>query len=91
MANHKSALKRIRQTAKRRIANRTFRTRARTLVKKARTTIKSSGAAPTSVEAVREAVRDLDKAASRGIIHARNAARRKSRLMKLLAAQNASK
>lgn len=91
MANHKSALKRICQTAKRRIENRTFRNRARTFVKKARTTIKASGSAAPSVEAVREAVRDLDKAASRGVIHPRNAARRKSRLMKLLAAQAASK
>jgi small subunit ribosomal protein S20 len=86
MANSKSALKRIRQTAKRRIENRTFRNRARTLVKKAKTAVKAEGGAETSVEAVREAVRDLDKAASRGVIHPRNAARRKSRLMKLLAA-----
>lgn len=89
MANHKSALKRIRQTAKRRIENRTFRNRARTLVKQAKTTVKTDGAAATSVEAVRVAIRDLDKAASRGVIHARNAARRKSRLMKQLTAATA--
>lgn len=89
MANHKSALKRIRQNAKRRIENRTFRNRARTLIKKARTAVKAEGSAQTSVEAVREAVRDLDKAASRGVIHPRNAARRKSRLMKLLVAADA--
>ena len=39
MANHKSALKRIRQSEKRRLYNRAFRNRARTLVKQARTTI----------------------------------------------------
>ena len=82
MANHKSALKRIRQTAKRRIENRNYRNRARTLVKKARAAIKTSGSDTPSVEAVREAVRDLDKAASRGVLHPRNAARRKSRLAK---------
>ena len=81
MANHKSALKRIRQTEKRRIANRTIRNRARTFVKKAKTAINEA-----AVEAVRQAVRDLDKAASSGIIHPRNAARRKSRLMSQLAA-----
>ena len=86
MANHKSALKRIRQTEKRRIANRTIRNRARTFVKKAKTAIKADAGNEAAVEAVRQAVRDLDKAASSGIIHARNAARRKSRLMSQLAA-----
>jgi small subunit ribosomal protein S20 len=83
MANHKSALKRIRQNEKRRIHNRTFRNRARTLVKKARKSIETS--AENAVEATREAIRDLDKAAARGVIHPRNAARRKSRLMHRLA------
>lgn len=84
MANHKSALKRIRQNAKRREYNRSFRNRARTFVKRARVSIRT-GNADTATTAVRDAIRDLDKAASRGIIHPRNAARRKSRLMKQLA------
>ncbi len=83
MANHKSALKRIRQTAKRREYNRAFRSRARTFVKKARTAIED-GNATSAAEAARLAIQDLDKAASKGIIHKRNAARRKSRLMKQL-------
>ena len=85
MANHKSALKRIRQNEKRRIHNRTYRNRVRTLVKKARSTISSSNV-DDATETTRKAIRDLDMAASRGIIHPRNAARRKSRLMKALAA-----
>lgn len=85
MANHKSALKRIRQNQKRREYNRGFRNRARTFVKRARVVVKT-GDADKATLAVREAVQDLDKAASRGIIHPRNAARRKSRLMKQLAA-----
>lgn len=84
MANHKSALKRIRQNEKRRIYNRTYRTRARTLVKKARIAI-TGGDVTSAMEATRQAVRDLDKAVSRGVIHKNNAARRKSRLMKRLA------
>jgi small subunit ribosomal protein S20 len=83
MANHKSALKRIRQNAKRREFNRTFRNRARTFVKKARTAIEDGNIQPAE-EATRAAIQDLDKAASKGIIHKRNAARRKSRLMKQL-------
>ncbi len=84
MANHQSAIKRIRQNEKRREHNRVYRNRARTFVKKARVAIES-GDVVVAKEATQLAVRDLDKAASRGIIHPKNAARRKSRLMKQLA------
>ena len=84
MANHKSAIKRIRQNEKRRLHNRTFRNRARTLVKQARDAIES-GDVEAAREATRRAARDLDKLASRGVVHKRNAARRKSRLMQQLA------
>lgn len=81
MANHKSAIKRIRQTEKRRLHNRIFRSRARTFVKKARKAIGGSNL-EAAREATRLAVRDLDMAVSKGVLHHRNAARRKSRLMK---------
>lgn len=84
MATHKSALKRIRQNEKRRLHNRSYRNRARTLVKQAREAIER-GDGDEAREATRMAARDLDTLASRGIIHSRNAARRKSRLMKQLA------
>jgi small subunit ribosomal protein S20 len=84
MANHKSAIKRIRQNAKRRTYNRVFRSRARTYVKKARTIIDAGKSNEDAVLAVKAAVRELDMTASKGIIHKRNAARRKSRLMKRL-------
>jgi small subunit ribosomal protein S20 len=89
MANHKSALKRYRQSEKRRTHNRVFRNRVRTLVKKARATIQAADDLGAAREAARTAIRDLDMAASRGTIHPRNAARRKSRLMKQLAALEA--
>jgi small subunit ribosomal protein S20 len=88
LANHKSALKRIRQNEKRRLYNRAYRNRARTFVKKARVSI-GDGDLEAAKEATRLAVQDLDKAASRGVIHKKNAARRKSRLMKQLAALEA--
>lgn len=75
----------MRQSEKRRIFNRTYRNRARTFVKKARAALKAGDFKVAETD-VREAIRDLDKAASRGVIHPRNAARRKSRLMKQLAA-----
>lgn len=88
MANSKSAEKRIRQNEKRRLRNRSHRNRARTLVKKARVEIEG-GEVSSAEEATRVAMRDLDKAASKGVIHKRNAARRKSRLMKRLNALRA--
>lgn len=84
MATHKSAIKRIRQNEKRRLHNRTYRNRTRTLVKKARLAIEN-GNLDEAREATQIAVRDLDKLASRGVVHRRNAARRKSRLMRQLA------
>ena len=88
MANHQSAWKRIRQNKKRYVFNRTFRNRTRTLVKKARNDL-SSGNLEDARASTLAAVRDLDKLASRGIIKKENASRRKSRLMKQLAALEA--
>lgn len=85
MANTRSALKRIRQNEKRRLRNRNFAGRARTFVKKARLAIQE-GQLEEAREATMAAVRALDKAAGKGILHKNNAARRKSRLMKQLAA-----
>jgi small subunit ribosomal protein S20 len=81
MANHKSAIKRIRQNEKRRIYNRMYRSRTRTFVKKARTVIAAGKSTDLALEATRAALRELDIAAAKGVIHKRNAARRKSRLM----------
>lgn len=89
MANHKSALKRIRQNEKRRAYNRHWRTRNRTFVKNARVAIHEGKNVEEARTATREAVRELDRSVARGIIHKRNAARRKSRLMKQLAALEA--
>lgn len=85
MANIKSQIKRNRQNEKRRLRNRIFRGRARTFVKKARLAIES-GDVEAAREATRLAISALDKAAEKGVIHKNNASRRKSRLMKRLAA-----
>jgi small subunit ribosomal protein S20 len=84
LANIKSAIKRNRQNEKRRVRNRVFRGRARTMVKKARTAIET-GDADTARLATLEAISALDKAAAKGILHKNNAARRKSRLMRQMA------
>ena len=83
MANHKSALKRIRSSEKRRQRNRIVRGSTRTALKRARTLIegKDMNLAETGVQ---DAVSALDKAVAKGILHKNNAARRKSRLMRKL-------
>ncbi len=85
MANIKSQIKRNRQNEKRRVRNRVYRGRARTFVTRARQALESDNP-ETAKAAVIQAVSELDKAAEKGIIHKNNAARRKSRLMKRLAA-----
>ena len=87
MANIKSQIKRNRQNEKRRLRNRTGRGAARTAVNQARTAFDE--AAPETKEAVLKAISMLDKAAEKGVIHRNNAARRKGRLMRQLAAFNA--
>jgi small subunit ribosomal protein S20 len=89
LANHKSAIKRIRVTERRRVRNRLVISRARTEVKSARTNI-GKGDLEAAREATKKAIRTLDKAVSKGILHRNNAARRKSRLMKRLAALEAT-
>lgn len=80
LANTKSAIKRIRQSEKRRLRNRRVRSETRTHIKRARAQIEA-GELDTAQSSVAVAVRALDKAAEKGIIHKNNAARRKSRLM----------
>jgi small subunit ribosomal protein S20 len=84
VANHKSALKRIRNSEKKRQRNRVVRSRTRTEIKKARA-LMDSGDLKNAVQATREAIRQLDKAETKGVLHRNNVARRKSRLMKRLA------
>lgn len=84
MANIQSAKKRIRQNAKRQEHNRRYKSGARTYIKKTRQLIEEGKLDEAEVE-MRNAVSILDKAARRNVIHPRNAARRKSRLMSLFA------
>ena len=81
MANIKSQIKRNKTNERRAVANKAVRTALKTSTKKVRTAV-SEGDAEAALERSREAARALDKAASRGVIHKRTAARRKSRLAK---------
>ncbi|HNX46114.1 MAG: 30S ribosomal protein S20 [Anaerolineaceae bacterium] len=80
MANIKSQIKRNKQNQAARLRNRVYRGSARTTIRKALAAIKT-GKAETASEDVVTAIKALDKAALKGVIHKNNAARRKSRLM----------
>jgi small subunit ribosomal protein S20 len=81
MANIKSQKKRNRQNEKRGERNKTVRTALKTSTKKVRIAI-AAGEAEGATALQHEAARALDKAVSKGIVHKRTAARRKSRLAK---------
>ncbi len=84
MANTKSALKAWRQNIKRRARNRPARRAVRTVIGKAVAATAPAQPVDAAEAAIRLAIRSLDKAAEKKIIHRNNAARRKSRLMKRL-------
>lgn len=81
MANHKSALKRVRQNEKRKEINRSNRSKLRTSIKKLRTALTGSDKT-VSGELLLSSVSLIDKAVNKGIIHRNTAARHKSRLTK---------
>lgn len=83
MANHKDAIKRARQNDKRRARNRHYRTRMRNSVKAVRAAVES-GNVETAQSELREAMSVIHRVASKGVIHKNQAARRISRLNKLV-------
>ncbi|NUQ37370.1 MAG: 30S ribosomal protein S20 [Caldilineales bacterium] len=90
MATHKSAIKRHRQSLKRRERNRVVRGGVRKAIKNTRVLV-AAGEMDAAREAMQEAISHLDKAAEKGILHKNNAARRKSRLARLFNAASAPK
>jgi len=87
LANLKSAIKRIRSNERKRVRNRIIRSRARSAVGTARASVQEK----QGEEAVRHAIRELDRAAAKGVIHKNNAARRKGRLLRQLQAAKPAK
>lgn len=82
MANTKSAIKRIRTSEKRRVRNRAVRSRVRSALKTARTALTAAG--DEARTAVLQAIRTLDKAVTKGVIHRNTASRKKSALARRL-------
>lgn len=83
MANHKSAIKRHKQSLRNAARNRTVKTRIKNVVKAVRAAIKSNDQ-ENAAQQLRTATSVLDKAATKGVIHWKKAARKISRLAKAL-------
>lgn len=87
MANHKSAKKRAKQNIVRNLRNRGVKSQIKTAVNKLHAAVKESPeAAATELKATTSVI---DKASKRGVLHANTAARKISRLAKLVNGANA--
>ena len=83
MPNTKSAKKQVRVNQRKQLRNKSVRSQSKTLVRKAEELI-FSGKVKEAEGGVTAAIRSLDKASEKKVIHPSNAARRKSRLIKKL-------
>jgi small subunit ribosomal protein S20 len=88
VANIRSQIKRNRQNERRRLSNKSVRSEMRTRTKRAAAAFE--GGLEDAGEALRLAVKKIDKAAAKGIIHRNQAANRKSRLMRRIGALQAA-
>ena len=83
MANHKSALKRLKQNVKKNERNKHERSTLRTFIKRVREAVAVKDAA-VAKDALAAAIPVIDAAASKGVIHSSNASRNVSRLTRLV-------
>ncbi len=79
MPNHKSAEKRVRQSERRRLVNRSNRARLRTSIKQLRAAL-SGGDAKEAGSLLPKTVSEIDKAVKKGVLHRNAAGRHKARL-----------
>jgi len=89
LANHRSALKRMVQSEKRRARNRHVKSTVKTTIKSYLKTIEEKNP-ETAKETLQHTIRTINKAASKGVIHKRNASRKISRLTRKYNALSAS-
>jgi len=79
LANHKSALKRHKQSLKRRMRNRMIKSQVKTAIRKVNEAIAASSVEDAQA-ALRAAIPVIDRAASKGTFHRKTASRKVSRL-----------
>jgi len=85
LANHKSAIKRARQSEDRRLRNRMTKTQVKNIVKSVRLAVDEKS--PEAAATLKHAQSMIDKATKKGTLHKRTAARKISRLSNLVNAQ----
>jgi small subunit ribosomal protein S20 len=83
LANHKSALKRARQNELSRLRNKAVKTRVKSIVKDVRVSVEESSNGDVMAQ-LNAAQSLIDKASKKGVIHKKTAARKISRLSKLV-------
>lgn len=88
MANHKSAIKRHKQSLKKRDRNRTTKAAVRTAIKKTRAAAEA-GDLESAKQLLVQAERLIAKASSKGMYHRKNAARKIGRLASLVSTKAA--
>jgi small subunit ribosomal protein S20 len=89
VANHPSALKRHRQSEKRRVRNRSVKSKLKNLVRQVRESVGTDNA-EASAKSFAAAARALDKAVAKGVLHRNNASRRISRLARAVSRASAA-
>ncbi len=82
MANNKSAIKRVKITAKKTARNNIIRSKVRNSIRKFKIAVTTNG--ENTEATLKSAISQIDKAVSKGILHRNNADRKKSRLTKRL-------
>jgi len=83
LAHHKSAIKRIKQNAKRNARNRHITSTLKTYIKRVREAVEAKDK-DAAAAALKAAIPVIDSSASKGVIHTSNASRNVSRLTKLV-------
>jgi small subunit ribosomal protein S20 len=83
LAHHKSAIKRIKQNAKKNARNRHVSSTLKTYIKRVREAVEAKDK-EAATAALKAAIPVIDKSASKGVIHSSNASRNVSRLTKLV-------
>jgi len=83
LAHHKSAVKRIKQNAKKNARNRHVSSTLKTFVKRVREAVEAKDK-EAAIAALKAAIPVIDKTATKGVIHSSNASRSVSRLTKLV-------
>lgn len=81
MPNIKSAIKRVELTRIRTERNKAVKSRVKTAIKKFRASLEQGDS--TAAEKLRQAIRTIDKAVTKGVLHPNTAARKKSRIQRL--------